>query len=150
MCRCSKASIRDNNRRGRQAAGVNQERKVARRYNKRSRIYYSLRCHSDGPQAQRNLLFACSTVTAGIFLRMNPVATIIVPARNEEANLAACLASLVTQTGVAYEIIVVDDDSTDRTAEIAGSFPGVKLIPAGPLPDNWTGKNNAMFAGAKA
>jgi glycosyltransferase involved in cell wall biosynthesis len=119
---------------------------------------------------------------------MNPVVSIIVPARNEEANLAACLESLVSQTGIAFEIIVVDDDSTDRTAEIARSFaatepqdgtatgedgatadgkgtasavpksspfddggfgPRVTVIPAGPVPANWTGKNNAMSAGAK-
>ena len=79
----------------------------------------------------------------------NPLVSIIVPARNEEACLATCLDSLVAQTGISFEIIVVDDDSTDRTAEIARSFPGVKLVPAGPLPDNWTGKNNAMSAGAK-
>jgi hypothetical protein len=80
---------------------------------------------------------------------MNPVVSIIVPARNEEANIAACLESLIAQTGLEYEIIVVDDDSTDRTAEIARAFADVKLIPAGPLASNWTGKNNAMSAGAK-
>src|SRR6266404_3407085 len=79
----------------------------------------------------------------------HPVVSIIVPARNEEACLGACLESLVAQSGIAVEIIVVDDDSTDLTAEIAGSFPGVHVIQAGPLPDNWTGKNNAMSAGAK-
>ena len=47
----------------------------------------------------------------------------IVPARNEEANLANCLQSLVGQQGVSYEVIVVDDHSTDRTREIAQSFP---------------------------
>jgi glycosyltransferase involved in cell wall biosynthesis len=51
-----------------------------------------------------------------------PVVSIIVPARNEEASLGACLKSLVNQTGIDYEIIVVNDDSTDRTAEIALSF----------------------------
>jgi glycosyltransferase involved in cell wall biosynthesis len=80
---------------------------------------------------------------------MNLAVSIIVPARNEEANLATCLESLVAQTDIRYEIIVVDDDSTDRTAEIARSFPNVKVIPAGPLPETWTGKNNAMSAGAK-
>jgi len=80
----------------------------------------------------------------------NPTVSIIVPARNEEACLSTCLESLVTQTGISFETIVVDDDSTDRTAEIARSFPKLTLIPAGPLPDNWTGKNNTMSAGAKA
>ncbi len=73
----------------------------------------------------------------------------IVPARNEEASLGACLESLVAQDGVAFEIIGVDDGSTDRTREIAQSFPRVRLIDAGSLPQGWTGKNNAMAAGAR-
>ena len=76
--------------------------------------------------------------------------SIIVPARNEEAALGTCLESLVTQTGVSFEIIVVDDHSTDRTREIAASFPAVRIIDAGPLPIGWTGKNNAVTAGARA
>ena len=79
----------------------------------------------------------------------NPVVSIIVPARNEESCLATCLDSLIPQTGITFEIIVVDDDSTDRTSAIAHSFPGIHPIPAGPLPNNWTGKNNAMSAGAR-
>ena len=128
----------------------------------------------------------------------SPVVSAIIPARNEEACLGFCLESLVTQAGIDFEIIVVDDGSTDRTAEIAKSFsepktltsvpgrndastlsgrveggalthptpdesvPGnlarhgerrawapVTVIFAPPLPDNWTGKNNAMSSGAK-
>lgn len=79
----------------------------------------------------------------------NSVVSLIVPARNEEACLGACLESLVAQTGIDCEVIVVDDASSDRTAEIARSFSGVQVIEAGPLLDNWTGKNNAMAAGAK-
>jgi glycosyltransferase involved in cell wall biosynthesis len=75
--------------------------------------------------------------------------SVIVPARNEEACLADCLQSLVEQTGVAFEILVVDDHSTDCTREIAMSFPGVRVIEAGPLLDGWTGKNNAVTAGAR-
>ncbi|HKM47282.1 MAG TPA: glycosyltransferase family 2 protein [Terriglobales bacterium] len=83
-----------------------------------------------------------------------PEVSIIIPARNEEASLRACLESLTTQTGVAFEIIVVDDASIDRTREIAESFAGVRVISPGPLPQGpagtgWTGKNNAMIAGAK-
>jgi glycosyltransferase involved in cell wall biosynthesis len=77
------------------------------------------------------------------------VVSVIVPARNEEASLGACLESLVAQDGVAFEIIGVDDGSTDRTREIAQSFPRVRLIDAGSLPQGWTGKNNAMAAGAR-
>jgi glycosyltransferase involved in cell wall biosynthesis len=149
----------------------------------------------------------------------HPVVSIIIPARNEEVSLPACLQSLIAQTGIDYEIIVVDDASTDSTTEIARGFasgreisanaavaedvsgnattgkgtassradnprdtvngtaesralpaifpsetavsstthvaadvhvrPAVHLISAPPLPANWTGKNNAMAAGAK-
>jgi len=78
-----------------------------------------------------------------------PTISVIVPARNEEACLADCLRSLVSQTGVAFEIIVVDDHSTDRTREIARSFPEVRVVDAGPLPEGWTGKNNAVTTGAR-
>jgi glycosyltransferase involved in cell wall biosynthesis len=78
-----------------------------------------------------------------------PEVSIVVPARNEEGSLGACLESLTGQTGVAFEIIVVDDGSTDRTREIAQRFAGVRVISPEPLPNGWTGKNNAMLAGAK-
>jgi hypothetical protein len=80
----------------------------------------------------------------------DPQVSVIVPARNEEGNLATCLESLVTQTGVDFEIIVVNDHSTDRTPEIAASFPKIRVIDAGPLPQGWTGKNNAVTTGARA
>jgi glycosyltransferase involved in cell wall biosynthesis len=89
-----------------------------------------------------------------------PEVSIIIPARNEEASLGACLQSLTEQTGVPFEIIVVDDASTDRTREIARSFSEVRVISPEPLPTDgtgkdrarkmWTGKNNAVVAGAKA
>ena len=78
-----------------------------------------------------------------------PAVSVIVPARNEETCLGACLESLIAQTGVAFEMIVVDDHSTDRTREIAQSFPGVRVMEAGPLPEGWIGKNNAVTAGAR-
>jgi len=78
-----------------------------------------------------------------------PEVSIIVPARNEEASLGDCLESLTAQTGVAFEIIIVDDGSTDRTREIAQSFANMRVISPDPLPDGWTGKNNAVVAGAK-
>jgi glycosyltransferase involved in cell wall biosynthesis len=78
-----------------------------------------------------------------------PTVSIIVPARNEEASLGACLQLLAAQSGVDFEIIVVDDGSTDRTHEIAQSFPSVRIVDADPPPSGWTGKNNAMYAGQR-
>jgi len=86
---------------------------------------------------------ATETVAGG------PTLSVIVPARNEEASLGQCLESLTAQTGVAFEIIVVDDHSTDRTREIAASYAGVRVIEADPLPAGWTGKNNAVTTGAR-
>jgi glycosyltransferase involved in cell wall biosynthesis len=84
--------------------------------------------------------------------------TVIVPARNEEECLAACLQSLVSQSeelfklGPDWELIVVDDHSTDRTAEIARGFAGVTVLEAGMLVEGqkpaWTGKNNAIWTAA--
>ena len=80
----------------------------------------------------------------------SPQVSVIVPARNEEANLKSCLDSLVSQTGVSFEIIVVDDHSTDRTREIAESYAAVRVVDACPLPSGWTGKNNAVTMGARS
>ena len=74
--------------------------------------------------------------------------SVIVPARNEEARLADCLRTLVGQAGPGYEVIVVDDDSTDLTHAIAESFP-VRVIAADPLPEGWSGKCNAAWSGAR-
>jgi hypothetical protein len=62
--------------------------------------------------------------------------TVIVPARNEGDCLGACLRSLVSQSegifelGKDWELIVVDDHSTDRTAEVARGFAGVTVMQA--------------------
>jgi glycosyltransferase involved in cell wall biosynthesis len=81
--------------------------------------------------------------------------TVIIPARNEEQNLAGCLQSLVAQSedvfqlGRDWELVVVNDHSTDRTAELARGFPGVTLIEAAKLEKGWTGKNNAIWTAAR-
>ena len=81
--------------------------------------------------------------------------TVIVPARNEEASIGACLKSLVEQSeeifelGRDWELVVVDDHSTDRTAEIARSVAGVKVMEADELKPGWTGKVNAIWTAAR-
>jgi len=81
--------------------------------------------------------------------------TVIVPARNEEQSIGECLKSLVSQSesvfelGRDWELIVVDDHSTDRTAEIARSVAGVTVMEAAKLEKGWTGKNSAIWTAAR-
>lgn len=81
--------------------------------------------------------------------------TVIVPARDEEQCLGECLQSLVAQSedvftlGRDWELIVVDDHSVDRTAEIARGFAGVTVLQAGKLEKGWTGKANAIWTAAR-
>jgi hypothetical protein len=88
-------------------------------------------------------------MTASDAVAGRAVVSVIVPARNEEECLGGCLRSLVEQTGVGFEVVVVDDGSTDRTREIAESFAGVQVVDAGPLSAGWSGKNNALTAGVR-
>ena len=81
--------------------------------------------------------------------------SVIVPARDEEAGLRACLESLVVQSedvfqlGRDWELVVVDDHSTDRTADVARGVAGVTVVSAGKLERGWTGKANAIWTAAR-
>jgi cellulose synthase/poly-beta-1,6-N-acetylglucosamine synthase-like glycosyltransferase len=57
-----------------------------------------------------------------------PKITVVIPAFNEEELIADCLEAVLAQTLQPYEIIVVDNNSTDNTAEIASSYAGVTVI----------------------
>lgn len=74
--------------------------------------------------------------------------TVIIPARNESANIKACLSALMAQTypRSLMEIIVVDDLSEDDTAEIVKNFP-VKLIRNNPKPGTIAFKKQAIATG---
>jgi chlorobactene glucosyltransferase len=76
---------------------------------------------------------------------LSPHVAVLIPARNEAANIGNCLAGLAAQTYSNIEILVLDDYSDDATAEIvqdyAARFPYIRLIPGRPLPPEWTGKN---------
>jgi chlorobactene glucosyltransferase len=81
---------------------------------------------------------------------------VIVPARDESANIGPCVESLLQQDYPAgkLRVVVVDDDSTDDTAEIvarlAESDPRLTLMRTPPLPPGWKGKVHACWVGANA
>ena len=80
-----------------------------------------------------------------------PLISVIVPARNEQINIAECLRSLLPQ-GDGIEIIVADDNSEDKTAEIvqemARGTEVLKLVRVPSLPEGWLGKNHALASAA--
>lgn len=82
--------------------------------------------------------------------------SVIIPARNEEDCVGDCLWSLVRQQeqdfelGANWEILLVNDGSTDGTKALAESFTGVTVLDAPPPPRDWTGKANAAWTGAQA
>lgn len=84
-------------------------------------------------------------------LSIHPEVTvqIIIPARNEEDCIGRCLKSLVRQQGISFQIMVVDDGSTDGTKTIAEAFSGVKVIGAPELAPGISGKCNALIEGAR-
>ena len=74
----------------------------------------------------------------------------IVPARNEEKYIKNCLSSLLNQYHSNYEIIVVNDNSSDGTLEIVQSFRNtgkIKVFEAGEKPEGWIGKNWPCYIG---
>ncbi|OKH23743.1 glycosyl transferase family 2 [Hydrococcus rivularis NIES-593] len=79
----------------------------------------------------------------------SPKVSVLIPARNEERTLPHLLTALEQQTFKPYEIIVIDDQSVDATAQIAKQA-GVKLVQTPPLPTGWTGKNWALKTGYTA
>jgi chlorobactene glucosyltransferase len=83
-----------------------------------------------------------------------PRVSIVVPARNEEENLPALLSSLTALEYPDYEILVVDDESEDRTPELVeraapGNARTLRLIRGNPPSDGWFGKPWACFQGAR-
>lgn len=79
--------------------------------------------------------------------------SILIPARDEERNIARAVDSALASRAVELEVVVMNDHSTDRTAEIvrriAARDPRVRLETAPPLPEGWAGKQHACHALAK-
>lgn len=79
-----------------------------------------------------------------------PFISVLVPARNEEGKIGRCLDSLLKQNYPHFEIVVIDDRSTDNTAQIIQSYVDadekkrIKFIHGKDAPDGWIGKCNAL------
>ena len=86
-----------------------------------------------------------------------PQIAIVVPARNEAENIAQSVTSLLKQDYTALSVVLVDDDSTDGTAEVArrtaaalGKEDRLTVVTGTPLPPRWTGKLWAVKQGIAA
>lgn len=87
------------------------------------------------------------TGAAAVPARATSSLSVIVPARDEAHNLPRLLQSLAEQQIRPLEVLVVDDHSTDATAQIA-TDRGARVIPSAPLPESWRGKTWACQQGA--
>lgn len=85
-------------------------------------------------------------------IKSGPFVSVIVPARNEECCIGACVESLLAQDYSDYEVIVVDDESTDATARIVTAVsardPRLRLVRGSVLAGGWLGKPHALQQGA--
>src|SRR4030095_6546948 len=84
-----------------------------------------------------------------------PLITVIIPARNEEKNIGACVQTLIDQDYPAFEIVVIDDRSADGTGRIVKEFaaqdPKIKYVAkTEPPASGWTGKCSALKEAAEA
>ncbi|MFH0964882.1 MAG: glycosyltransferase [Planctomycetota bacterium] len=82
-----------------------------------------------------------------------PHVTVCIPARNEEDNIAGCLESVLSIDYPDFDVVVVDDRSTDRTGEIADSFAArdsrLRVIHNRELPPEWVGKAHALHLASR-
>jgi glycosyltransferase involved in cell wall biosynthesis len=82
-----------------------------------------------------------------------PRVSVIVAARNEERNIRTALSSLLALDYPDYELIVVDDRSTDRTGgilkEMTTHAPNLGVVNVAVLPPGWLGKNHALWIGSR-
>jgi glycosyltransferase involved in cell wall biosynthesis len=86
--------------------------------------------------------------------RAQPQVSVLIPARDEAASIARSVNAALRSTGVEVEVVVLDDASTDATADIVAAMSQrdarVRLIRGNPLPDGWNGKQHACWQLADA
>ena len=76
-----------------------------------------------------------------------PAVSVLIPARNEEANIAEAIACVLANAGVELDVVVLDDGSTDQTPEILAAIadPRLRVASAPALPAGWSGKQHACW-----
>ena len=104
----------------------------------------------DNNNNDKIILDNCST--SSLQQQFPPFVSIIIPARNEQENIEKCLLSLISQNYSNFEIVTVDDNSTDRTLSIMKSIEltacgRLKVVQLHDKPDGWTGKTWASQQG---
>jgi glycosyltransferase involved in cell wall biosynthesis len=108
---------------------------------------HNMPLNSPAPAGSENV-----TVPSSAPPRAVGIITAIVPARDEEAVIAACIESLAKQSEIT-EIVVVNDQSSDKTAaivrDLATRISKLRLLEAQEPPPGWVGKNNAVTIGAR-
>jgi chlorobactene glucosyltransferase len=108
-------------------------------------VVYLLRTERKAPH-----IFSCVKGQEG---DESPLVSVIVAARNEEENISRCIDSLLEQHYRNLEIMVVDDNSSDKTRTIAQEFESkdsrIHVMPAGPKPEGWVGKSWPCQAGSE-
>lgn len=111
-------------------------------------LLVTLGCLQDVLQVQREPRLGLPVGPA----RGGPLISVLIPARNEEARIGACLEGLACQSYRHFEVIVVDDHSHDGTTQVVRSYadrmPLLKLIDSGTLPPEWAGKCWACWQAA--
>ena len=91
-------------------------------------------------------------LAAGGTLVNQPLISVLIPARDEAARIGACMVGLADQSYRNFELLVVDDHSTDATAAIVRGYathlPALEIVPSAALPDGWAGKCWACWQAA--
>src|SRR6202043_1419275 len=107
-------------------------------------------------QETREVPASATPAFAPPYLETTPFVSIIVPARNEERNIRRCVTSLLEQDYKHYEVIVVDDGSTDGTEQVLDEIARSHLhanrlwvLRLKNLPAGWAGKPHAIHAGVQ-